>query len=489
MKVLRGLASLMLAMVAWSTVAISQEPFTAGTWTATTNAPPSAVAHALLLTDGSVLVNSYLFGPGTDFWYRLVPDRTGSYVHGTWVNAGSLPAGYNPLYFASAVAPTGQVAVMGGEYNNGSASWTTLGAYYTPETNTWNKLPAPPGWTSIGDAQSIILPNGTFMLANCCTTQEAILSVSAGKPVWTATGTGKADWNDEEGWTMLPGGKILTVNTYVSGGCCAMGYQIYDPATGAWTTPANNTVVNLVEPGSLEMGPMVLLPNKTVFAAGGTTNNAIYNIATGTWSQAPSFGNGLDMADGPAAVLPNGNALFDTSPGVFNTPSSFFEWDGSAMHAVPAPPNATNDSSYVGNMVVLPTGQILFTDFSSDVEIYTPAGSPCTGCAPIITTVATTLTHGSLNNVIKGKQLNGLDEGSYYGDDNQSASNFPLVRITDSSGAVVYCRSHNWPGAVATGAAIVTAKFDIPSTIALGPASLVVVANGIPSAPVAVTIN
>ena len=82
-----------------------------------------------------------------------------------------------------------------------------------------------------------------------------------------------------------------------------------------------------------------------------------------------------------------------------------------------------------------------------------------------------------------------LTQGAFYGDDNQSASNFPIVRITDSAGHVVYCRTHNAAGGVATGAKLVSAKFDIPSTIALGSASVVVVANGIPSAAVQVTIN
>src|SRR5438477_8286264 len=489
MKVLRALCIVMLATLAVSILASSQETFTAGTWTATNNAPPSPVAHALLLTDGSVLVNSYFFHSHVDSWYRLVPDSTGSYINGTWVAAGNLPSGYNPLYFASAVASTGQVVVMGGEYNNGVGVWTTLGAYYTPATHTWARLPSPPGWTTVGDAQSVILPNGTFMLANCCSTQESILSISAGKPVWTATGTGKFDENDEEGWTLLPGGKILTVDAYVGSDCCHLGYQIYNPATGAWTTPSNNTVVNLVDPGSFELGPMVLLPNGTVFAAGATTNNAIYTVATGTWAAAPSFGSGLDIADGPAAVLPNGNALFDTSQGVFNLSTHFFEWDGSALHTVPNPPNAVNVSSYQGNMVVLPTGQIFFTDFTFNVAIYTPAGSPCTGCAPKITSVATTLTHGSINNKLQGTQLTGLDQGAYYGDDNQSSTNFPLVRITDSSGKIVYCRTHGFPGGIAAGAVKQNTQFDIPSTIAQGSASLVVVTNGIPSAAVAVTIN
>jgi hypothetical protein len=42
---------------------------------------------------------------------------------------------------------------------------------------------------------------------------------------------------------------------------------------------------------------------------------------------------------------------------------------------------------------------------------------------------------------------------------------------------------------VATGAKPVAAKFDIPATIGLGPSTLEVVANGIPSAAVAVDIK
>ncbi len=488
MKVVRILGVALLALACAS--AFAQEPFTAGTWTKTTNAPPSAVAHAMLLTDGSVLINSFFFSTHTDTWYRLIPDSTGNYVNGTWVTAGSLPTGYNPLYFGSSVLPSGQVTVLGGEYNNGSAVWTTLGAIYNPATNKWQKLAAPTGWTTVGDAQSIILPNGKLMQANCCTTDEAILTLSMGKATWTATGSGKSDWNDEEGWTMLPGGNILTVDAYVPSGCCALGYQIYSPTTGAWTTPTNNTVVNLVDPGSLELGPMPLLPNGTVFAAGATTNNAIYTLSTGTWASAPKFGGTLDIADGPAAVLPNGNALFDASPGVFNNGSKFFEWDGTTMNPTSAPANASIDSSYVGGLVVLPTGQVLFTDFSSTVEIYTPSSlTGCAGCAPKIGFVKTPLTHGSINNVISGTQFNGMDQGSYYGDDNQSSTNFPIVRITDSTGAVVYCKTHGWLGGVQTGTTRVSTEFDIPSTIATGAATIEVVANGIASAPKSITIN
>jgi hypothetical protein len=140
-------------------------------------------------------------------------------------------------------------------------------------------------------------------------------------------------------------------------------------------------------------------------------------------------------------------------------------------------------------MVVLPTGQVLFTDFSGTVEIYTANGSPCAGCAPKIKSVSTTLTHGSKGNRISGTQFNGLTQGAYYGDDNQSATNFPIVRITDSTGAVVYCRTHGWLGGVAQGTTLNTTAFDIPASIHTGTASLVVVANGIASAARTVTIN
>ena len=485
MKVFRTLGIALLALTVWSGIASSQEPFTAGTWTKVAAPPsPSGVGHIQLLTDGSVLaLDSGCSATGT--WYRLVPNSAGSYVAGTWSTIGSMPAGYNPLYFGSAVLPNGKFIVMGGEYNACNAVWTTLGAIYNPFTNKWTAMAPPTGWSTIGDAQSVVLNSGKFMLANCCTTDEAILTLSS-TPTWTATGTGKADINDEEGWTLLPGGKLLTVDA--NNGANPSTSEIYTPSTGAWTA-GPSVGVQLEDPSSHELGPAVLRPDGTVFYAGATTHNAVYNSKTNTWSTGPSFGGSLDIADGPGSLLPDGNVLLDASPGVFNLGTKFFEWDGTTLHAVPGPPRAASDSSYYGNMVVLPTGQILFTDFSLDVEVYTPVGSPCSGCAPTITSVAGTLTHAVKNNVIQGTQFSGKSQGAAYGDDSQNATNFPMVRITDSSGKVVYCRTHSFNSGVATGTRIVSAQFDIPAAIALGAATLNVVTNGIASAGVSVTIN
>ena len=497
MKLFRTSGIAFVVLLACAGIASAQETsdvtpaFKAGTWARVVGAPAAGIGHMMLLTDGSVLMQSAACNP-TGNWYRLIPDKTGNYAKGTFVTAGTMPAGYNPLYFASAVLPTGQVIVMGGEYDGCNAVWTNKGAIYNPKTNKWTAVKAPVGWQSIGDAQSVVLPNGKFMMANCCTTDQAILT-KVSPATWTPTGAGKADINDEEGWTLLPSGNILTVDA--NNPTDLTSSEIYNTATGTWSN-AGSTIVKLEDTnpdnsGSHELGPAVLRPDGTVFYGGATVNNAIYNSVTGVWTKGPKFGLGLDMADAPAALLPSGNVLLDTSPGVFNNGSKFFEWDGTKMNATTGPPNAKIDSSYAGNMLILPTGQVIFADFSSDVEIYTPSGTYQAAWQPVITSVQSTLTHGTNNHAIKGTQLNGLSQGTAYGDDNQQATNYPIVRITDAAGNVVYCKTHTFSSmGVATGSKVVTAQFDVPATgIATGPASLVVVANGIPSAAVAVTIN
>jgi hypothetical protein len=141
-------------------------------------------------------------------------------------------------------------------------------------------------------------------------------------------------------------------------------------------------------------------------------------------------------------------------------------------------------------MLVLPTGQILFTDGSTSAEVYTAAGTYQSAWQPTITSVASTLNVGSTSNLIHGTQFNGLSQGAAYGDDAQMATNYPLVRIkNNSTGHVFYCKTHNHSTmGVATGTAAVSTEFDIPATIETGASTIAVVANGIPSNSVAVTI-
>ncbi len=91
---------------------------------------------------------------------------------------------------------------------------------------------------------------------------------------------------------------------------------------------------------------------------------------------------------------------------------------------------------------------------------------------------------------ITGTQLNGLTQGAYYGDDVQAATNYPIVQITNSAtGHVFYGRTFNISTeSVAPGAAVST-NFTVPANIETGASSLVVIANGIPSAAVPIGVR
>jgi hypothetical protein len=91
---------------------------------------------------------------------------------------------------------------------------------------------------------------------------------------------------------------------------------------------------------------------------------------------------------------------------------------------------------------------------------------------------------------LTGTQLNGLSEAAAYGDEFTSATNYPLVRIRNlATGHIVYARTHDHPMGVATGAAAITTHFDVPTGAETGASEIVVVANGIASAPMSVTVS
>jgi hypothetical protein len=491
-------------------------------WTPLTNQPTfltDGAANPILLTDGSVLIQN----AGLQDWWKLTPDQYGSYANGTWTEIASLPTGYAPLYHSSQVLPDGRLIIEGGEYNFLVPEWSPRGAIYDPVANTWTSTKAPAFFPNlqatqtrfgktIGDAQSIVLADGRYMQADCCTTNEALLD--AKNLTWTPTGAGKADINDEEGWTLLPSGKVLTVDAYVfSYDATGTNSEIYDPKTGTWTS-AGSTIVQLwdsqaacgnANTATYEVGPAVLRTDGTVFYTGANTcpngagNTAIYNSRTGVWTAGPSFPvvNGvtdLNIADGPASWEPNDKVLMMASPAFGAPPSQFFEWDGKALTPIAGPPNAPTDGSYYGNMLVLPTGQILLTDFSDDVELYNPTITDEDKfheslIAPVIYRAPDSLTAGDTYE-ISGIRFNGFTQGAAYGDDVQAATSYPLVRITNlKTSHVFYSRTHDHSSRAIATQAVVSTEFDVPAAQEPGPSMLQVVANGIASEPWSVVIK
>ena len=472
----------------WTDVS-TKLPFTKGPW------------GEMVLTDGRVMFEDYC----TTTWYTLSPDTKGQYTDGTWTKLATTPNSYAPLFFAQQVLTDGRVIINGGEYNSCQSDWQNKGALYDPQKNSWTSVTAPSGWSTIGDAESIILPNGTYMLANCCDSpgQAALATISGTSVSWTTQTTvscGGEPCNDEQGWTALPGGDVMMVDVWNTGSNYD-DYEIYDTATGTWSVAGKTA--NFLTNSGFELGSAPLTPiagkSGSVFQFGADQYNNVYDVSSGTWSTAPGFPlSGYDCADAPSVTLPDGQILVQASPGEFETPSHFFQvsykkktgkW---AITQVSDTKEAPNTSSFESNFALLPTGQVIWdnSQATNEVAIYTPKGKAKKAWLPVVSSVSNSLTVGSTGNAISGTNFNGWDLGGVYGDDAQAATNWPIVKITNTStGDVCYGHSYGFStmGVWTTGTT--NATFDIPATCETGASSLQVVVNGTASKAVSVTLN
>lgn len=486
MKLVRKLA--ITSAVLFALLAVSN----AQTWTPLTNQPGANLGVMLQLRDGRILAHEEQGGDSTA-WHILTPDSTGSYVSGTWSSGGHLPSNYAPWFFGSQVLLDGKsVVIEGGEYNHGSQDWTNLGAIGTisGSTLTWTANSAPAGWSGLGDAESVVLADGTYMQSNCCSPQNALFN---GPNSWTATGPVNQSSNDESGFTLLSNNLVLTVDAKSDSNCgTSQGSELYDQGTGLWSC-GPPTPVKLYNPSDEELGAAVLMYNNQVLQFGGNiVATAIYDVASNTWAAGPTPANGLNQADGPAALEPNGKVLAMLSPGLFKGGCQFVEYDPVArtLTNTANPTNCPSDSSYVGHLMILPTGQIMFTDFSGLVEVYTPAAGVVSGVAPTINPVNGSVGSPSANNILTGTQLNGLSENNAYGDDYQGATNYPLVRFVQVAAPnnIYYATTHDESTHSIAPSTSNSTKFDVPGSIPAGNYNLYAVANGIESNPVIVDV-
>jgi len=475
---------LILALLTFVLAACYVSP--AQTMTTLKHQPPDGAGISFQLTDGTVMVQGNV---GND-WWKLTPDSNGSYVNGTWSQLASLESGYEPYAFASAVLADGRVLIEGGEYNFGQFSFTNKGEVYDPTTNVWTPLTPPAGWDYIGDSPSSVMPNGHFLIGRKFDMQMADLDPKT--MTWTAMGSsGKADWNAEEGWTLMPDGTLLTADVLTNPNS-----ERYIPSLQQWVSDGS-TIALLQGPPEVgciqygggqycppgEIGPGILLPNGTVFFTGAlhsgqsTGHTSVYHPGNsptdpGTWIPGPDFPNHDDAGDNFAALLTSGKALVEGNS------SRLYEFDGTNF----TPTLFANG----GCLIVLPTGEVLV----GGSEVYTAQGSYIQPWAPLIISYPSTVARGQSYTVF-GRQFNGLSQAASFGDELETATNYPLVRIKNiATGHVFYARTHDHSTmAVATKNIPTYTHFDVSAATETGPSTMVVVANGIPSLPVNITVN
>ncbi|MCE9562204.1 MAG: FG-GAP-like repeat-containing protein [Planctomycetes bacterium] len=457
-------------------------------WTGLTNIPASGnVGNMTLLTDGRVLVHSN-FGAyaNADQVFVLTPSATGSYVNGTWSQLASMSL--QRLYFGSNVLPDGRVFTLGGEYSGSSLTqnFTKTGEIYNPLTNTWSAIANFPR-AQFGDDPTILLPDGRI-LAGYISGPETYLYNPATN-TWSQTGTKlRNDQSDEETWTLLADGSVLSYDIFASISDGTFGHaQRYIPATGKWVDAGNPPVDLSSNATGDEFGGALLLPDGRVLEIGATGKTAYYTPSTNSWTAGPTIPNGQGADDAPAALLPNGHVLLsvDTPPfGTVVAGTTVYELDPITNIYTDVTPSITGlnmmGAAFTDNFLMLPTGQALFSTGGGKLAVYDGTGGPNNAWRPTISTVVPT---GGTTFTLTGTQLTGLSAGASYGDDSEMDSNYPIIQLTDGSGNVFYARSHDWTPGVATGAAVVTTQFDLPAGLPNASYSLRVIASGIASQP------
>jgi Galactose oxidase, central domain len=499
----------------------------------------------LLLPDGSIMAHAEStfgqsggplqpgFSPGPEQWYRLTPDGSGSYANGTWSTMPTMGTGR--AFFGSVVLPDDRVMVMGGEFVSttfGQAEDPT-GEIYDPATNTWTPIapfpqpvfssvptgqnPFPP--EAFGDGQLELMNDGTvlagFLGYQYGTGQSPTFRYDPASNLWVQDATlQNHDRANEESWVKLGDGSMLAYEVFGTNPGEAERLVFGDtPAQDQWVD-AGHVPVSLATNSNnfAELGAGTLLPDGRVFYLGATSNTALYTPPspgnpTGTWVAGPLIPNGLGANDAPAAVEPNGRVLFISSAtptfgpqvGTKTIGTSLFEFDPvtNTIRQVTNLPVAlssflaTNLGQY-DHMTLLPNGQIIFSDTTRQMFVYTPSGAPQDAWRPTISSIEQTGSNynpltGTFDNVftLTGTQLNGLDEGAYFGDDAQQATNYPLIQLTSPDGTISYATTFNWSSDwVATGSTPESVDFSLPNGTTLADyVSFRVIANGISSLP------
>ena len=156
-----------------------------------------------------------------------------------------------------------------------------------------------------------LLPNGKVLVAGGCGDvfcNSALASTELYDPatgVWTTIAAmATARFNHTA--TLLPNGKVL-----VAGGCtdtdcntALISAELYDPATGTWTPTGSMSAGRFSHTATLLRSGRVLVAGGT---PGGITSTELYNPHTGTWAPGATMTSPRESQT--ATLLPNGQVL------------------------------------------------------------------------------------------------------------------------------------------------------------------------------------
>jgi hypothetical protein len=280
------------ALLTLGAAAYAQEG-TSASWTPLTNAPPAlSVIDMMLLTDGTVFVQS---GDNLQDWFKLTPDAHGSYANGTWTSLA--PMSIPRLYFTSDVLQDGRVWLLGGEYTGPylDPNWGSSAEIYDPVHDSWSPATSYPnevgGCFPITFTSDVQLTGGSAVIAGVYSTDRML-------PGWTITGTG-----------VPAGATILSVDSAT---------QVTMSANATASGPTQAVVFAGTPLSCYGDDPSSLLSHRRILA-GNLLNNStyLYSIDSNTWTEAGTKAYN-DSSDEEGWTVMNGGLIlaYDLDPSI-----------------------------------------------------------------------------------------------------------------------------------------------------------------------------
>jgi len=247
-----------------------------------------------------------------------------------------------------------------------------------------------------GDDPSMLISGRRILAGNIFNNSTFLYSIETNS--WTQAATKVySDRSDEEGWTALSGGGILTYDLFQSV-ANNQGYaEFYNPTQNVWTAispidgTASGTLPVLTSPAlGFELGPAMRLQDGRALVIGANQHTALYNPAKNSWSAGPDihgvlsnpFGRvqhaNFGADDAPAALMPNGHVLLAADAGPNPITQSGDAAAGSAVisniHSTAGLQVSWGVSQADGTSNVIPPGTVI-TSIDSRHQIHISANA------------------------------------------------------------------------------------------------------------------
>jgi N-acetylneuraminic acid mutarotase len=283
-------------------------------WSSTGSMSSPRYAHtATLLSDGKVLVVGGNGPQSAITETTLASSELYDPVSGAWTVTGSLKVARHAQ--TATLLHNGTVLIAGGDdFANGGGSTFASAEIYDPAAGSWTPT------ASLASARTehtaTLLPNGTVLVAGGSVfntivgplSPSVLASAEIYDPVartWTPTGS-LATARASHTATLLPNGTV-----FVAGGSntssVVSSAEIYDPAAGTWTPTGSLSTVRALHTATL-------LPNGTVLVAGGLdkqglslSSSEIYDPGAGSWRTTGRLY--VSRYTHTATLLPSGTVL------------------------------------------------------------------------------------------------------------------------------------------------------------------------------------